>query len=198
MVDGLQVRRYGAAYRSISPLFTVVARLVSQEMETIRPPELRGAPEVGRRSGPRGALPAQRALDLDDQPRPRHPHGLGRPDPQCRRAERRQDLRLAAVRARQGRLAAAQPVQCRAARRGRSRWAIPISTSAPPTSRRTISSTTAISARRGRSKFARLIAPQVADGLPRARALSGAAWSRRPRRRRPRRRSGRRSAGPCR
>ena len=47
LVDGLQVRRYGGAYRSISPLFTVAARLVSQEMETIRPPELRGEPKSG-------------------------------------------------------------------------------------------------------------------------------------------------------
>jgi hypothetical protein len=47
MVDGLQVRRYGAAYRSISPLFTVVVRLVSQEMDTIRPPELHGTPASG-------------------------------------------------------------------------------------------------------------------------------------------------------
>jgi hypothetical protein len=42
-VDGLQVRRYGAGYRSVSPLFTLLARVVSQEMETIRPPELSGA-----------------------------------------------------------------------------------------------------------------------------------------------------------
>ena len=47
MVDGLQVRRYGAAYRSISPLFTVAARLLSQEMDTVRPPDLRGAPKSG-------------------------------------------------------------------------------------------------------------------------------------------------------
>jgi lysophospholipase L1-like esterase len=47
MVDGLEVRRYGPAYRSISPLFTVIARLVSQETDTIRPPDLRGAPKSG-------------------------------------------------------------------------------------------------------------------------------------------------------
>ena len=47
MVDGLQVRRYGAAYRSISPLFTVAARLLSQEMDTVRPPDLRGEPKSG-------------------------------------------------------------------------------------------------------------------------------------------------------
>ena len=46
-VDGLQVRRFGNAYRSISPLFTLVARFVSSEVDTIRPPELRGAPRVG-------------------------------------------------------------------------------------------------------------------------------------------------------
>jgi lysophospholipase L1-like esterase len=47
LVDGLEVRRYGAGYRSISPLFTVAARLVSRETQTIRPPELRGAPKSG-------------------------------------------------------------------------------------------------------------------------------------------------------
>jgi hypothetical protein len=48
MVDGLQVRRYGAAYRSISPSFTVVTRALSQQMETIRPPELKGRTQSGR------------------------------------------------------------------------------------------------------------------------------------------------------
>jgi hypothetical protein len=47
MIDGLQVRRFGNAYRSISPLFTLVARFVSNEMETIRPPELEGKPQEG-------------------------------------------------------------------------------------------------------------------------------------------------------
>jgi hypothetical protein len=47
MVDGLQVRRFGNAYRSISPLFTLVARFVSNEMETIRPPEFTGEPKEG-------------------------------------------------------------------------------------------------------------------------------------------------------
>lgn len=47
MVDGLQVRRYGGAYRSISPLFTLAARLLSQEMDTVRPPDLRGEPKSG-------------------------------------------------------------------------------------------------------------------------------------------------------
>lgn len=47
MVDGLQVRRYGNAYRSISPLFSLAARLLSQEMDTVRPPDLRGAPKSG-------------------------------------------------------------------------------------------------------------------------------------------------------
>ena len=47
MVDGLQVRRYGNAYRSISPLFTLTARLLSQEMDTVRPPDLRGEPKAG-------------------------------------------------------------------------------------------------------------------------------------------------------
>jgi hypothetical protein len=47
MVDGLQVRRFGNAYRSISPFFTLVARFVSGQMETIRPPELRGTPRSG-------------------------------------------------------------------------------------------------------------------------------------------------------
>jgi lysophospholipase L1-like esterase len=47
LVDGLEVRRYGAAYRSISPVFTVAVRLVSREMETIRPPRLRGVPRSG-------------------------------------------------------------------------------------------------------------------------------------------------------
>lgn len=47
MVDGLQVRRYGNAYRSTSPVFTLVARFVSSHMETIRPPELRGTPRAG-------------------------------------------------------------------------------------------------------------------------------------------------------
>lgn len=47
MVDGLQVRRYGNSYRSISPLFTLVARFVSREMETIRPPEIKGEPREG-------------------------------------------------------------------------------------------------------------------------------------------------------
>ena len=108
MVDGLQVRRYGAAYRSISPLFTVVVRLVSREMETIRPPEL----PARRQSGDDPVLEMlyrrNAQLDLDDQPWPRHPYGMDRADSQCRRPERRQDLRLAAFGARQGRLAAAQ------------------------------------------------------------------------------------------
>jgi hypothetical protein len=47
MVDGLQVRRYGSAYRSVSPLFTLAARLLSQEMDTVRPPDLRGEPQSG-------------------------------------------------------------------------------------------------------------------------------------------------------
>jgi hypothetical protein len=47
MIDGLQVRRFGNAYRSTSPLFTLVARFVSNEMETIRPPELEGKPKEG-------------------------------------------------------------------------------------------------------------------------------------------------------
>jgi len=47
MIDGLNVRRFGTAYRSISPLFTLVARFVSNEMETIRPPELEGTPKEG-------------------------------------------------------------------------------------------------------------------------------------------------------
>jgi hypothetical protein len=47
MIDGLQVRRFGNAYRSLSPLFTLVARFVSNEMETIRPPELEGEPKEG-------------------------------------------------------------------------------------------------------------------------------------------------------
>jgi hypothetical protein len=47
MVDGLQVRRFGNAYRSISPLFTLAARFVSNEMETIRPPELQGETKSG-------------------------------------------------------------------------------------------------------------------------------------------------------
>lgn len=47
MVDGLGVRRFGNAYRSISPLFTIVVRAVSNEVETIRPPVLEGKPQAG-------------------------------------------------------------------------------------------------------------------------------------------------------
>lgn len=48
-IDGLGVRRFGASYTSISPLLTIVVRLVSASVDTIRPPQqISGEPQSGR------------------------------------------------------------------------------------------------------------------------------------------------------
>lgn len=47
-LDGLQVRRFGAAYRSTSPLVTLIVRLASNRLETARPPRrIEGEPKAG-------------------------------------------------------------------------------------------------------------------------------------------------------
>lgn len=47
-LDGLQVRRFGAAYRSTSPLATLIVRSASNWVETVRPPRhIGGEPKAG-------------------------------------------------------------------------------------------------------------------------------------------------------
>lgn len=47
-VDGLKVRRVGPSYTSISPLLTIIGRLASLELDTIKPPrELNIEPQAG-------------------------------------------------------------------------------------------------------------------------------------------------------
>ena len=53
----LEVRRVGAGYASTSPLFTIVARVVSLWADTARPPEIpSGEPRSGRDPGPGGPV----------------------------------------------------------------------------------------------------------------------------------------------
>jgi lysophospholipase L1-like esterase len=51
-IDSLEVRRVGVGYVSISPLFTILARVVSLWADTARPPEIpSGEPRSGRDPG---------------------------------------------------------------------------------------------------------------------------------------------------